>query len=63
MPLRAEKRVAGAFNSSAEIVDFLAGELHEGDVLLVLSNGSFDGLCDTLLARLSEKTSVLRGTR
>ncbi len=61
--LRAEKRVAGAFNSSAEIVDFLAGELHEGDVLLLLSNGSFDGLCDKLLARLSEKTSVLRGTR
>ena len=61
--LRAEKRVAGAFNSSAEIVDFLASELHEGDVLLVLSNGSFDGLCDKLLARLSEKTSVLRGTR
>ncbi len=61
--LRATKRIAAAFPSAGEIVDFLAEELREGDVILVLSNGSFDGLCDKLLSRLSERTSALRGTR
>ena len=33
-----------ALGSAEEIAEFLAGELREGDVLLILSNGSFDGL-------------------
>ena len=42
---------AEAFGLGRAIAEFLAAELREGDVLLVLSNGSFDGLCDKLLAR------------
>ena len=35
------------------IADFLAAEAQPNDLLLVMSNGSFDGLCDKLLKRLS----------
>jgi UDP-N-acetylmuramate: L-alanyl-gamma-D-glutamyl-meso-diaminopimelate ligase len=35
------------------IADFLAAEAQPGDLLLVMSNGSFDGLCDKLLKRLT----------
>jgi UDP-N-acetylmuramate-alanine ligase len=44
--------------SADEIADFLLGSAREGDVVLVLSNGSFDGLCDKLLARLSAAPTV-----
>jgi UDP-N-acetylmuramate: L-alanyl-gamma-D-glutamyl-meso-diaminopimelate ligase len=60
--LRTGGRVAQAASSTEEIVDYLAGELREGDVVLVLSNGSFDGLCEKLLARLSAKTPLLHET-
>lgn len=60
--LRSGGRVAHAANSAEEIVDYLAGELREGDVVLVLSNGSFDGLCEQLLARLAAKTALLHET-
>lgn len=39
------------------IVDFLAPEARPGDLLLVMSNGSFDGLCEKLLNRLSGRKS------
>ena len=42
-----------ALDSAGEIADLLAVELHAGDVILVLSNGSFDALCDKLMARLA----------
>jgi UDP-N-acetylmuramate: L-alanyl-gamma-D-glutamyl-meso-diaminopimelate ligase len=61
--LRAGHRAAEAFASSDEIADFLAAELRESDVVLVLSNGSFDGLGDKLVARLSTRAPSLRGTR
>jgi len=35
------------------IADFLATEAQSNDLLLVMSNGSFDGLCEKLLKRLS----------
>jgi UDP-N-acetylmuramate: L-alanyl-gamma-D-glutamyl-meso-diaminopimelate ligase len=60
--LRSGGRAAQAANSAEEIVDYLAGELREGDVVLVLSNGSFDGLCEKLLARLAAKTALLHET-
>jgi len=50
--LRAWGRLAEAFASAAEIAEFLAAELKPGDVVLVMSNGSFDGLCEKLLERL-----------
>jgi len=61
--VRAAGHRAEALNSGAEIADFLADELREGDVMLVLSNGSFDGLCDKLLARLNSRSPAPRGAR
>jgi UDP-N-acetylmuramate: L-alanyl-gamma-D-glutamyl-meso-diaminopimelate ligase len=37
------------------IAEFLAREARSGDLLLVMSNGSFDGLCDKLLKRLQSR--------
>ena len=59
--LRAAGRRAEALNSSGEIAEFLAGELREGDIMLVLSNGNFDGLCDKLLALLNSRSPAPRG--
>jgi len=59
--MRAAGRRAEALNSSGEIAEFLAGELREGDIMLVLSNGSFDGLCDKLLALLNSRSPAPRG--
>jgi len=39
------------------IADFLIVEAHPGDLLLVMSNGSFDGLCEKLLKRLPARPS------
>jgi UDP-N-acetylmuramate: L-alanyl-gamma-D-glutamyl-meso-diaminopimelate ligase len=40
------------------ICDLLASEAQPGDLLLVMSNGSFDGLCEKLLKRLSARQST-----
>jgi UDP-N-acetylmuramate: L-alanyl-gamma-D-glutamyl-meso-diaminopimelate ligase len=61
--VRAAGRRAEALNSAGEIAEFLAGELREGDIMLVLSNGSFDGLCDKLLALLNSRSPAPRGVR
>jgi UDP-N-acetylmuramate: L-alanyl-gamma-D-glutamyl-meso-diaminopimelate ligase len=37
------------------IADLLVSESKPGDLLLVMSNGSFDGLCDKLLKKLASK--------
>ncbi len=50
--LRKLGRIAEAFNSSAEIADYLADRVRPGDLVLVMSNGSFDGLCGKLLDKL-----------
>lgn len=39
------------------IADFLLVEARPGDLLLVMSNGSFDGLCEKLLKRLASRPS------
>jgi UDP-N-acetylmuramate: L-alanyl-gamma-D-glutamyl-meso-diaminopimelate ligase len=39
------------------IAEFLAAEAQPGDLLLVMSNGSFDGLCEKLLKKLKEKAA------
>jgi UDP-N-acetylmuramate: L-alanyl-gamma-D-glutamyl-meso-diaminopimelate ligase len=44
---------AHIFPSAEQIAEYLAGEVKEGDLLLVMSNGSFDGLCEKLLKRLA----------
>lgn len=58
--LRAHGRPGQALGSAEQIADFLAGELKERDVLLILSNGSFDGLAGKLTARLEAKASPAR---
>lgn len=61
--LRAAGRPAEVIASSDAIAEYLGEETNEGDIILVLSNGSFDGLHDKLLARLSAKAAAPRGVR
>jgi UDP-N-acetylmuramate: L-alanyl-gamma-D-glutamyl-meso-diaminopimelate ligase len=46
---------ARAFEGAEAIAEYLAGEAKAGDLLLVMSNGSFDGLCDKLLKKLGSE--------
>ena len=57
--LRAHGRAAKSFSSAAEIADYLAENANPGDLVMVMSNGSFDGLCGKLL----EKLKSLAGAR
>jgi len=41
--------------SADAIADFLSAESRPGDLLLIMSNGSFDGLCEKLLGHLSKR--------
>jgi UDP-N-acetylmuramate: L-alanyl-gamma-D-glutamyl-meso-diaminopimelate ligase len=52
--VRALGKDAKAFEGADKIADYLAGEVKPGDLLLIMSNGSFDGLCEKLLKRLGE---------
>jgi UDP-N-acetylmuramate: L-alanyl-gamma-D-glutamyl-meso-diaminopimelate ligase len=52
-------RPAKAFQSADEIAEYLADNAKTGDVVMVLSNGSFDGLSGKLL----EKFKSLAGAR
>lgn len=58
---RVLRRIAGAghsawaLDSAAQIASLLAGETRPGDLVLVLSNGSFDGLCEKLLEALGHR--------
>jgi UDP-N-acetylmuramate: L-alanyl-gamma-D-glutamyl-meso-diaminopimelate ligase len=45
---------AKAFEGAEKIAEYLAGEAKPGDLLLIMSNGSFDGLCEKLLKKLGE---------
>lgn len=51
--LTAAGRRARAPGSTAEIVQLVAAEAREGDLVLVMSNGGFDGIHDQLLAGLA----------
>jgi UDP-N-acetylmuramate: L-alanyl-gamma-D-glutamyl-meso-diaminopimelate ligase len=46
-------RDARAFDSADAIADFLSRNVKSGDIVLVMSNGSFDGLCGKLQERLA----------
>jgi UDP-N-acetylmuramate: L-alanyl-gamma-D-glutamyl-meso-diaminopimelate ligase len=56
--LRARGRTAMAFASSAAIADYLSGNLKSGDLVMVMSNGSFDGLSAKILAQLKSGTQA-----
>jgi UDP-N-acetylmuramate: L-alanyl-gamma-D-glutamyl-meso-diaminopimelate ligase len=49
---------ARVFPSSDAIARQVSAEAEAGDVLLVMSNGSFDGLCEKLLERLAQPVQV-----
>jgi UDP-N-acetylmuramate: L-alanyl-gamma-D-glutamyl-meso-diaminopimelate ligase len=52
--LRVDARI---YASADDIAEYLAARSQRGDLLLVMSNGSFDGLCDKLLQRLRSRVS------
>ena len=52
-------RLAKAFASASDIAEYLAASTNSGDLVLVMSNGSFDGLSLKLL----EKLKSLAGAR
>ncbi len=56
--VRSLGKLARVFPSSDAIAETLAGEAEPGDLLLVMSNGSFDGLCEKLVKKLSAAASV-----
>lgn len=51
--LRKRGRIAEHFQSSDEIAEFFAENARTGDLILVMSNGSFDGLCAKALDKLN----------
>jgi UDP-N-acetylmuramate: L-alanyl-gamma-D-glutamyl-meso-diaminopimelate ligase len=52
--VRSEGRLAEGFEQAEQIAEFLSNETRPGDLVLVMSNGSFDGLCGKLLSKLQE---------
>ena len=54
--IRGAGRNAEGFDSVEEIAEYLAAETRPGDLVLVMSNGSFDGLCGKLLGKLQERS-------
>jgi UDP-N-acetylmuramate: L-alanyl-gamma-D-glutamyl-meso-diaminopimelate ligase len=58
--LRKRGRPAKAFDSPGEIADYLAENAKPGDLVLVMSNGSFDGLCLKLLEKLKSLSGARR---
>jgi UDP-N-acetylmuramate: L-alanyl-gamma-D-glutamyl-meso-diaminopimelate ligase len=56
--VRALGKDARVLGSSQEIADTLAAESQPGDLLLLMSNGSFDGLCDKLIKKLGNDVPV-----
>jgi len=49
---------ARVFPSSDAIAEHLANEARPGDLLLIMSNGSFDGLCEKLLKSLGTASQL-----
>jgi UDP-N-acetylmuramate: L-alanyl-gamma-D-glutamyl-meso-diaminopimelate ligase len=56
--LRARGRTATAFASSGDIAEHLATNVRSGDLVLIMSNGSFDGLTAKLLEMLSTRAGA-----
>jgi len=49
---------ARALSGADAIVDLLVAEAKPGDLLLIMSNGSFDGLCEKLFQKLTAAHST-----
>jgi len=61
--VRAAGKSAEALASAEEIAAHVAENSQPGDLILVMSNGSFDGLCDLLSQKLPERAAAPRGHR
>jgi UDP-N-acetylmuramate: L-alanyl-gamma-D-glutamyl-meso-diaminopimelate ligase len=61
--VRALGKDARVFSSSDAIAQHLVSEARSGDLLLIMSNGSFDGLCEKLLKKLKEAGQVPSGAK
>jgi len=59
--LRRLGRSAESFDSADAIAAYLSSEVRTGDLVLVMSNGSFDGLCSKLLAALEARVAAGKG--
>jgi UDP-N-acetylmuramate: L-alanyl-gamma-D-glutamyl-meso-diaminopimelate ligase len=56
--IRARGSFAQAFGSAAEIAEHISDRASSGDIVLIMSNGSFDGLTGKLLERLQARAGV-----
>ncbi len=56
--VRQQGKDAQVFPSAEAIADYLAAEARANDLLLIMSNGSFDGLCEKLVKRLATRTEA-----
>ena len=56
--VRALGKDARVLPGADAIADLLAAEAKPGDLLLIMSNGSFDGLCEKLLKKLATRHST-----
>jgi UDP-N-acetylmuramate: L-alanyl-gamma-D-glutamyl-meso-diaminopimelate ligase len=61
--IRAAGRKAEGFDSADDIAEYLDRETQPGDLVLVMSNGSFDGLCGKLVGNLNERGAPAGKTR
>jgi UDP-N-acetylmuramate: L-alanyl-gamma-D-glutamyl-meso-diaminopimelate ligase len=51
---------AMAFDSTPELADYLAMQAKPGDMVMIMSNGSFDGLSGKLLEKFKSRERVVR---
>jgi UDP-N-acetylmuramate: L-alanyl-gamma-D-glutamyl-meso-diaminopimelate ligase len=61
--VRALGKDARVLSGGDAIAEHLAAEARSGDLLLIMSNGSFDGLCEKLLVKLKEAGQVASEAR
>jgi UDP-N-acetylmuramate: L-alanyl-gamma-D-glutamyl-meso-diaminopimelate ligase len=59
--VRALGKEANVISGGEAMAEFLAVNAKPNDLLLIMSNGSFDGLCEKLLAKLTAAQPVPAG--
>lgn len=53
--LKQAGKSANVFSGADEIVEYLGGQARTGDVILIMSNGGFDGIYDKLIHKLKSR--------
>jgi UDP-N-acetylmuramate: L-alanyl-gamma-D-glutamyl-meso-diaminopimelate ligase len=56
--IRKRGRIAQAFQSADAIAEYFADNVKPGDMVMVMSNGSFNGLSTKLLDKLKSRAGV-----